>query len=269
MSIGRLLGKGNTADIYEWGSDKILKLYNEKLPPFLCTQEFEITKQVYALLGVCPEAFELVEQNGRCGAIYQRVSGKTLMQRMMFSVWTLKKKSRLLAQLHRDIHQEVPFELPSVKEQLISAISRVPAFTDAEKAYLYEYIRRLPDGNTLCHMDFHPLNILMQGKKPVVIDWMTAVKGCALADVARSYVILKYSVPPVKNRLLQKLIAAFANTLCEEYLREYLRLANASRQDVERWIMPIAAARMNEWLSPKEKSALLKVAREKMADKKG
>ena len=267
MSKGRLLGKGYTAEVYEWESDKILKLYNDSFPRSLCTREFEITSNVYNQLGICPKAVELVELDGRCGAVYQRVRGTMLMKQMLFPIWLLKKKARLFAQLHRDIHQEVPFELPDVKKYLVSAIGRVPELTAEEKEYLYEYIKQLPDGNVMCHMDFHPQNILMCGNKPVIIDWMTAMKGSPAADVARTVVILRFFSLPVKSMLLQKLFNAFKTTLCAEYLQEYLLLTGMSRENMEQWMLPIAAARQSEWLPAQDKQALLTFVREELHKK--
>lgn len=268
MSKGRLLGKGYTAEVYEWEDDKILKLYNDGCPRSLCVREFETTSNVYYRLGICPKSFEVVELDGRCGVVYQRVRGTMFMQWMLLPIWSLRRKTRLFARLHRDIHQEVPFELPDVKEYMASAIGKLRELTAEEKVYLYEYIEQLPGGNIMCHMDFHPQNILMGDNKPVVIDWMTAMKGCPMADVARTYVILNYHVPPIKARLLQKLFSAIKTVMCKEYLQEYLRIADISMEAVERWTLPIAAARLNEWLPAQEKQTLLAFVRDELQKKK-
>ncbi|MFD1910018.1 phosphotransferase family protein [Paenibacillus rhizoplanae] len=49
-------------------------------------------------------------------------------------------------------------------------------------------LAELPDGEKLCHGDFHPDNILMDDKL-WVIDWMTGVRGNPAADVARSVIM--------------------------------------------------------------------------------
>lgn len=41
---GKMIGQGNTAEIYEWGEKEILKLYREGLPLKLCENEFNKTK---------------------------------------------------------------------------------------------------------------------------------------------------------------------------------------------------------------------------------
>lgn len=41
---GKLIGQGNTAEIFEWGNHSVLKLYRSGLPDDLCINEFEITK---------------------------------------------------------------------------------------------------------------------------------------------------------------------------------------------------------------------------------
>jgi hypothetical protein len=41
-----LIGKGNTAEIYQWEENKILKLYYEYMPKEAANWEYEITKQL-------------------------------------------------------------------------------------------------------------------------------------------------------------------------------------------------------------------------------
>ena len=48
---------------------------------------------------------------------------------------------------------------------------------EAEMQDLYKYIDCLPDGNILCHFDFHPNNIILSDNNYSIIDWMTACKG--------------------------------------------------------------------------------------------
>ena len=54
----------------------------------------------------------------------------------------------------------------------------------------------LPDGEQLCHGDFHPGNILVTARGAVIIDWMTASRGTAAGDVARTAIILEAAQPP-------------------------------------------------------------------------
>ena len=49
----------------------------------------------------------------------------------------------------------------------------------------------MPEGDCLCHGDFHPINVLGAVSRPLVIDWSHACSGNPSADVCRSYLLLK------------------------------------------------------------------------------
>ena len=51
--------------------------------------------------------------------------------------------------------------------------------------------RAKPDGDRLCHGDFHPMNILGDVSQPVIIDWPDARRGDPAADVCRSYLLMR------------------------------------------------------------------------------
>ena len=61
----------------------------------------------------------------------------------------------------------------------------------SRKRELHDAIVDMPHGDRLCHGDFHPLNILGDTLDPVVIDWLDARRGDPVADVCRSYLLLK------------------------------------------------------------------------------
>jgi hypothetical protein len=42
-----------------------------------------------------------------------------------------------------------------------------------------------------------------------------------------------------------------------EYLRHYLAITGVSKDSIEQWEVPLAAARLIEWVPPKEKESLL------------
>ena len=115
---GQFLSQGNTSEIYEWDAGKILKLYRTGLPEDLCCEGFSIAKKVYDLLQISPKSFEIVHIDGRIGAIYGQIQGKTMLKSILSKPWTYKKYARMLAQFHMHIQIPVDFELPTVKEKL-------------------------------------------------------------------------------------------------------------------------------------------------------
>ena len=78
------------------------------------------------------------------------------------------------------------------------AIRRSKQFGLDEKLgnQVLERLKHLPADDHLCHMDFHPDNVMRTSNGWMIIDWMNARSGAPLADVARSSVIYQVSGPP-------------------------------------------------------------------------
>lgn len=253
---GCLIGQGNTAEIFEWGNDKILKLYRHGLPDHLCTHEFELTKYACEQLKIAPKPIEIVHIDNRIGGVYDRLYGKTMLKFMLTKPWCIKKYSKTLARLHKLIHQRVNIKTDTVKENLSRNIENVSLFSLSEKKLLNEYIQSLPDGNVLCHFDFHPDNIMISNNQHYVIDWMTACVGDPLSDVARTALILNYGEIPRVPHIVNVLIKFFQKRIFTIYLHEYMDITGASLANIQQWELPIAAARLCEWIPEGESKKL-------------
>lgn len=268
MEKGKLIAEGNTAQIYEYGPDMILKLYRGGMPDEACKREFYITQNVCKFLIFCPKAFEIIQIDNRIGAVYERINGKTMLEIMLSKFWSVNSQSKLLAHYHQEIHKEVHFDIPTVKEKLKNDIRVVSKLPQHEKEILYDYLNKLPDGNTLCHFDFHPGNIMINDGNVKIIDWMTACIGDEASDVARTCIMLKYSQGPNETpRSKKKLIKIFQKKLYTNYLSEYLKISTLNIHDIERWECVVAAARLNEWLPESEKQTLLNFVQKFISNK--
>lgn len=55
---------------------------------------------------------------------------------------------------------------------------------------LHTRLESMPKGNSLCHGDFNPSNIIIsEDNKPYIIDWSHATQGNPCADAARTYLL--------------------------------------------------------------------------------
>jgi aminoglycoside phosphotransferase (APT) family kinase protein len=98
------------------------------------------------------------------------------------------------------------------------------------KQFLLNGLEDMPDGDRLCHGDFHPMNVLGDASQPVVIDWPNACCGDPAGDLCRSFLILKLH----------------ADEVAEPYLDAYSRVAGVPRRTILDWLAYIAAARLAE-----------------------
>jgi aminoglycoside phosphotransferase (APT) family kinase protein len=82
-------------------------------------------------------------------------------------------------------------QFANLKVRLADNIAATGLLDARRKRHLIDRIARVPDGDRLCHGDFHPLNILGEASRPVIIDWPDASRGDPAADVCRSYLLMK------------------------------------------------------------------------------
>ncbi len=244
MTKGARIAEGRTAEVFAWGERWVLKLFREGCPRAWAEQEVQIARVVQQTALPVPTVGDLVEIEGRIGIVYERVSGPSMLREFISRPWRLPRFAGLLAELHASMHVRQVSEIPSQRRRLQHKINgtTLPAMVkDAALAAL----AGLPDGNVLCHGDFHPDNILMSPRGPIVIDWSDATQGNPLADVARTLLLFRLGEPPpdAARRWLLQLGRTSTRRI---YLGQYMALRGASEHDIDAWRLPVAAARASE-----------------------
>ena len=156
----------------------------------------------------------------------------------------IPQRLRILARLQARIHAHVVDQFSSLKGWVTTGINRTTLLNEPQRQVLLNGLRKMPDGDHLCHGDFHPRNVLGEASQPIVIDWPNACCGDAAADVCRSYLILK--------------LHAFE--IAEPYLDAYCLVGRVQRQTILDWLPYIAAARLDEAV-PGEQRSLLELIR--------
>lgn len=258
MQIGKLVGQGRTAEIYAVGNDKVVKLFKEGISKQAIEYEYNISKEISDSGFPVVKTYELVEEENKIGVVYDRVNGRTMMEKMATEPFKIYQHAKNFAELHHSMHKGIEGNISSVKDRLIDCINATDLLDSNCKEKLIMYTKKLPDGNNLCHGDFHPDNILNEGEKYYIIDWMTATKGDSLADVARTIIMLKYGVLPDSMARGQKItINLFRKVLLKQYIKHYMKISGVSMQSIKKWQLPVAAARLIEWVPEHEKKKLL------------
>jgi aminoglycoside phosphotransferase (APT) family kinase protein len=256
-----LIGAGRTADVYAWGEERILKLFQAWMPTSAVEREFNITRLARQTGVPVPEAEELVEVDGRPGIVFERLHGPSMLQVIEKQPWKSIPLIRQLAELHVRMHTCVLSEgLDSQRTQIERAIGWSKDLTEAEKQIILENLACLPDGNVLCHGDFHPDNVLITAKGPVIIDWMTGTRGAPLGDVARTVLLFQAGgLPPRMSFIVRLSINVLRRLLLSTYMSRYRQIHPASPDEILSWKLPLYAARLAEVENfPAEKAFLLK-----------
>jgi Ser/Thr protein kinase RdoA (MazF antagonist) len=256
--LGPLLARGRTADLHAWESGWVLKLYHEWFGPEEIQFEARIAQAVHASGLPVPAPGAILRVGGRNGLLYERVDGVEMWRLLARRPWQAGRFARRMAALHAEMHSR-PFgsELPAQRLRLVRKIEAARSLSQALRARALAILETLPDGDRLCHGDFHPGNILVGNQGEVIIDWIDANRGSPLADVARTAIIalgeaaVRQSKDPLVAVLLRRFLAA--------YLKEYFQLHPGGESEYRRWLPVVAAARLSEDISELEAWLLLQV----------
>ncbi len=254
MDKGEMISRGRTAEVFAWKDDRVLKLFLKDWPARQVEHEAQVTGAVHKAGLPAPAVEGIVEVEGRLGIVFERIDGPSMLQVLRSKPWKIGQLARTLAELHTTIHScEMP-ELPSLREELGRGIREVELPEETKEAVL-KHLKQLPDGNTICHIDFHPDNILMSSRGPVVIDWANPRRGDPLADVAATSLLFRLAPLP-QFMAGQWLINMLRDRFHSIYLKRYLQLRPFSREQIAVWELPLVTARLLDNI-PEERDLLL------------
>lgn len=260
-SMGKPIALGRTAQIYAWQDGLVLKLFNDWFAEGSVRYEAEVSRAVHAAGLPVPAVGDVIEVDGRFGLIYERVDGISMVEVLSTKPWKLLSYARSLAELHAQMHRDVAIDdIPSQRERLEHKISQAKGLEpELQEAALTE-LDRMPVGTSLCHGDFHPGNVLITDKGPVIVDWIDATIGNPIADVARTSIILLEASQSEARSVIERTALSW---LHHTYLKRYFRLNPGGEAQYRKWLPVVAAGRMSEgideiegWLRTQVKDGL-------------
>jgi Ser/Thr protein kinase RdoA (MazF antagonist) len=242
-TIGRLLAAGNVAEVFEWGS-RVVKLYRSSARKPTAFREAAIHAAAEAMALPVPAVWGVLEVGERWGIVFDRVKERSFAERMREDPRVIPECLETLARLHARIHSQPARQLGSLRSRLATNIAGTGLLDEPLKQILLGRLADMPEGDRLCHGDFHPINVMGQNTWPMVIDWPDACCGDPAADVCRSYLLLKLH----------------AEDIAEPYLDVYCNINNMPRASILDWLPYVAAARLAEDV-PDDFARLLEIVR--------
>ena len=256
--LGERLGIGRTAEVYAWREAEIIKVLRPGFPNELGEREATIAAVVDSLDLAAPRFLGVERVDGRFGLVYERVRGPSMLDRLMARPWLVDRHARRFAALHAQIHAHPGRGLPAAVDSMLSQIERgAGVLGKARVGPALAHLDRLARGDAVCHGDMHPGNVIITTAGATVIDWPTATVGPPEFDIARSTFLLTESLipstyPRMQRMLIRSVRARFATT----YLRAYRRLRSVDEREVQRWRLPVLAARLSDGIED-ERARLL------------
>jgi aminoglycoside phosphotransferase (APT) family kinase protein len=257
----RKIAEGREAEMFAWEEGTILRLHRD--PAAQSRAQWEAAAMTAAAdRGVrVPAVHGLTMVMGRPGVIMERIEGPDLLTLLGRRPWLLLWVGRICGEVHARIHAtKASRRMPALRDvlrQWMESSDRVPEHL---ARFALDILKGLPDGDSLCHGDFHPGNILMAGKTPVVIDWTNATRGDPAADIGRSLVLFRIGEPPPGSPALVRYLHVLGSKIVTwGYLRAYRRARPVDMALVERWVVVHAAARLAFEHIPEEERPLLRL----------
>lgn len=261
--LGTPIATGFSAEIFAWHNGQVLKLFNQGRSRQTVEYEANLTRIARATGLPVPDVGEILEIDGRFGLELERVDGISMLQAIIQHPWKSAYYAHMLAELQAEMHQRRAPELPSQIERLEKKISRAPNLPEKVRQAALSKLETLHEDDKLCHGDFHPDNILLTAKGPVIIDWIDATRGSPVLDVARSTLLFGGGpLPPGVPRAW--LLRIFQRRLYNLYLSRYLKINPLSIRQLSEWLPVVAAGRLDENIHFDE-PRLLSIARKLLA----
>jgi len=177
-----LIASGRDADIFAYGPDLVVRRARRgrSMEP-----EAKVMQYVSSHGYPAPRVEDV--RAGGAELVMERVDGPTMLEALAREPSTVPRNAESLAVLHRQLH-----DIPAPK-------------------WLDPFVVA---GDCVVHLDLHPLNVILSGRGPVLIDWTNARSGAGAADVAATWLVLAAAELPGEGAL---------ETLREMFVREFLR----------------------------------------------
>jgi aminoglycoside phosphotransferase (APT) family kinase protein len=217
------------AEVFACG-ELVVKLYKPAVPKRSPFGEAAILTAVEALGLPAPVVYGVHRIGDRWGVLMSRVDGPTLAEVMKQQAGALHAQLTRMARLQFQVHSHAATQFAHLKMRLATSIQQASMLSEQRRRTLLTGLTAMPEDDRLCHGDFHPYNIMGPLGCEVLIDWPNATQGDPIADVCRTYVLLR-SVSP---------------ELASAYVDAYSQVSGESRDAILNWLPFVAAARLAE-----------------------
>jgi tRNA A-37 threonylcarbamoyl transferase component Bud32 len=264
----RLIGQGREAEVFECPDGRVLKLLRASRPRTGLAFEIAALEAARSAGAPVPQVYEEVVIDGRTGLMMERLHGTDLLTMIGRKPWLVFRCGRLTGEIHARINTgRAPESLPAVKDVMNRGLAHFASSHPTLAEWVGGILARLPDGDALCHGDFHPGQLMLSGNRYAAVDWSGAKRGDPLFDYARTKVLLSMGEPPPGTQLTLKLLAKIGRrVLISSYVHSYERHAKGAVDEarVRQWEIVNLAVRMHDGV-PGERPRLLRRLQQEFA----
>lgn len=193
------------------------------------------------VLALCAPG-ELTEASAQ---VMVRVPGVPMIAAMVPTIWRAPGLATLLADLQVRLHRcpvdDFPLAAVSLARRRLRPVHEWaaalddPALTSA-LARTEELLPYLEDHPAVaCHGDFHPLNVMVDGRHGSVIDWTDAGLGDRHGDAARTQLLFRVAAVAATSAAERALLKLAGPPLAAQFLRQYDKQLPLDRDRLAAW----------------------------------
>jgi aminoglycoside phosphotransferase (APT) family kinase protein len=246
------IAEGREAEIFAWEPGVVLKLFRDS-PHATRQRDTELAAMsAVSGSGPLPAALGTIELDGRPGLLIERVDGVDMLTKIGKQPWSIFDAGAEMGRVHARVHAT---QASPHLETLHGRLTRHMKLVATQRPDLADrglrVLAGLPEGDRLLHGDFHPGNIILSPRGPVVIDWPNATRGDPSADLARTMLMMRLGdLPPGTPWIIKRLEKVGRGLLRSRYLSSYRNAASVDMATVDRWTVPVAIGRLTEGIEP-------------------
>jgi aminoglycoside phosphotransferase (APT) family kinase protein len=178
--------------------------------------------------------------------VMERAPGTTMLDAVTAAPWRARALVDRLAGLALRLHDLPTDDFPpdggrTLVDHRLGLPRGVVATLD--RPHLAEALRRaealegraMGGPHVVCHGDFHPLNVMVDGDRAAVIDWTDAGLGPREADVARTVLLFHIAAIAAGTRLERAALRVAGPRLARRYRRTYEAAAALDPERLRVW----------------------------------
>ena len=257
------IGSGRAAEVFEWGPGFVAKVLRLGFPADGLTREAKALAAASRAGVPTPQPGEIISYQGRPGLVMERIDGRDILDLLEKEPWRMWKLMTMVGRVHAQLNETAaPLELPSVHARAAGIIANDRQIPEAARPRLLALLERLDPGDRLCHLDFHPGNVMLTLAGPVIIDLSNASVGPAAADHAKSWVVLSAGEAPPDSPWFGKALITFLRGLARDvYARAYRKAAPVDNAELAAWKAVMVAVRLEEGIESERRKLLRMLSR--------
>lgn len=241
MKLNNILATRANKIIYR-NEDTVVKVFEEGYPKSLILNEALNQSRVEETGLKMPTILSVGNIDGRWSITMDYIPGKTLAQIMEENPEKSDELLELFVNLQIKMHSKTAPLLNKLKDKLVRQIQSIKEIDATTKYELLMRLDSMPKHTKLCHGDFLPSNIIINGEEAYILDWSHATQGNASSDAATTYLKMTLVSPE----------------LADKYLKLFCKKSDTAIQYVEKWLSIAAAQQLLKSTSEEEKQFLHK-----------